>query len=128
LSTMLTALTALLAGLVTAIRILTLLTRCVLTTLLAALALVFLAARMTALLLATLVLLALILVHRSLHGISPAPHCQPANISRVPEVPRMLDLDARSLSERACASSRTKRRAATKSAVKCIMTSRFGVV
>jgi hypothetical protein len=96
----LATLAALLAGLVTAIGILALLTWCMLATLLAALPLVILAAVLTAaLVLATLVLLALILIHRSLLWISPSPQCQPANTRSVPEVPRMLNLHARSPSE-----------------------------
>jgi hypothetical protein len=69
-------LAALLAGLVTAIGILALLTRGVLTTLLAALTLVFVAALLiAAFVIATLVLLALILIHRSLLWILPSPQC-----------------------------------------------------
>jgi hypothetical protein len=76
LSAVLTTLVALLAGLVTAIGILALLTGGVLATLLAALTLVLLVALLAAaLVLATLVLLALILIHRSLLGISPSPEC-----------------------------------------------------
>jgi hypothetical protein len=78
---MLTA--ALLAGLITAIGVLVLLARGVLTTLLATLTLVFLASLLTAafvlatLVLLALVLLALILVHRSLLGI-----CLPRSVNQ----------------------------------------------
>ncbi len=72
-------LAALLAGLVTAIGVLVLLTGGVLAALLAALTLVFLASLLTAaFVIATLVLLALILIHRSLLGII----CLPRNANQ----------------------------------------------
>jgi hypothetical protein len=95
---MLTTLAALLAGLVPPIGILAPLTGRVLATLLATLMLILLAAPLTATLLLAILLLALILIHRSLLGISPSPLCQLANMRRVPEVPRMLNPHARSLS------------------------------
>jgi len=99
LSATLTALATLLAGLVTAIGILALLTRCMLTTLLAALPLVLLAAVLTAalvllatltalmlatlLLAATLVLLVTLLVHECF-SLVPGIHVNKRTVGRFP--------------------------------------------
>jgi hypothetical protein len=79
---------------------LVLLTRGVLAALLAAMTLIVLTALLATLMLAALMLLILVLVHRCLLeicGISPRPEIEPANVNPVPQVPRMLNLSARSI-------------------------------
>jgi hypothetical protein len=95
--------TLLLSGLAAAIGVLVLLTRGVLTTLLAAMTLIVLPALLTTLvltaLLTTLVLATLMLVLFLIHhdvfpSDSPSAHCQPSSTSGVPRVPPMLNISA----------------------------------